>query len=199
MKIIGKNSFSQYAAIILRLLCIFFMIELIYISIGFIISWYNYKTGNTILSDFFIVGKDVGWNKNLCTPSVVESLLKFRFFIPFTSHNLLTGIFNISSILTNLLGNLFAVLFFYVSYKFFREISRENVFSIYSLLWLKRFGWLNIIFTVLMSGIAIMFYNPMFLLNYSSISFLFFGALILFLVEFFKKGLELQNQADLTI
>ncbi len=198
MKIIGKNSLSQYISYLLLLLAVFFAVQLIYILFGFAVSFYNFKTGNAILSDFFIIGKDVGWSKNEWTQPV-EHLMKFKFFIPFTEQNLLTGMFDPGSIFNHIFSEIFIALFFFISYKFLQEISKENVFNANALLWLKRFGWLNIIYTAVTVAVVPFTVKSIFAVTYSVVVFLFFGALILFIVEFFKKGLELQEQADLTI
>jgi len=198
MKLIGKNSLSQYISYLLFILFILFACQCIYALIGFSVSYYNLKTGNHIFSDFFIIGTDVGWSKNKWTLPM-NDLLKFKFYVPFTKQNLITGIFNAGSVINNILRELFIMLFLYSSYQIFKGISNENVFNVKVVLWLRRFGWLNVIFTVIM--IIINFFNAkdLYAFAYSGIPFLFFGGLILFVVEFFKKGLELQNQADLTI
>lgn len=198
MKIIGKNSLSQYASYLLLLLAVLFAIQLIYVLIGFAVSLYNFKAGNNILENFFIIGTDVGWSKNEWTSSV-DHMMKFKFFVPFTEQNLLTGMFNLGSVLNHIFGAIFVTLFLYISYKFLREISRDNVFNAKALLWLKRFGWLNIIYTAVTLATIPFATKSIFAVTYSVVVFLFFGGLILFVVEFFKKGLELQNQADLTI
>ncbi|MDR6159865.1 hypothetical protein QF023_003381 [Chryseobacterium sp. SLBN-27] len=198
MKIIGKNSVSQYISYLLLLLAAFFTVQLIYIVIGFAVSFYNFKTANNILSGFFTIGADVGWSKNEWTQPM-EHMMKFKFFVPFTDQNLITGLFNPGSVLSHISNEIFITLFFSISYKFLREISKENVFNTNALLWLKRFGWLNIIYTAITLAIVPFTVKSFFAATYSVIIFLFFGALILFIVEFFKKGLELQEQVDLTI
>ncbi|MFC3159544.1 Protein of unknown function [Chryseobacterium arachidis] len=198
MKIIGKNSLSQYISYLLLLLAVLFAIQLVYTVIGFVVSFYNFKTGNNILSDLFIIGTDVGWAKNQWTQPA-DHLMKFKFFVPFTEQNLLTGMFNLVSVVNHIFGQIFVTLFLYISYKFLREISRDNVFNVKALLWLKRFGWLNIIYTVATLATIPFATKSIFAVTYSVVVFLFFGGLILFVVEFFKKGLELQEQVDLTI
>ncbi|MCJ8153555.1 DUF2975 domain-containing protein [Chryseobacterium sp. SSA4.19] len=198
MKIIGKNSLSHYISHLLFVLFILFAFQCVYTLIGFAVSYYNFKTGNHILSDFFIIGNDVGWSKNRWTIPM-DNLMKFKFFIPFTEQNLVTGLFNVGYILKDIGRSIFFVLFLYSSHQIFKGISNENVFNIKVVIWLRRFGWLNIIFTTII--IIINFFNAkdFYAFAYSGISFLFFGGLILFITEFFKKGLKLQNQADLTI
>ncbi|WP_294302014.1 DUF2975 domain-containing protein [uncultured Chryseobacterium sp.] len=198
MKIIGKNSLSHVLSYLMLLLFIVFAIQCIYEIIGFAILTYNFKTGNTILSDFFITGKDVGWTKNQWTRTM-DDLIKFKIFVPFTRQNLITGIFSTFSILNYISNAVFITLFSYASYRFLREISREQVFNVKALRWLKRFGWINILYAVIIMVMIPFTVKTMLSPNYSVILFLFFGALVLFIVEFFKKGLELQKEVDLTI
>ncbi len=198
MKIIGKNSLSQYLSYLLFVLFILFAVQCIYEIIGFGVLAFNFKTGNTILSDFFITGTDVGWSQNQWTRTM-DDLLKFKIFVPFTRHNLLTGIFNTFSIFNHISNAAFITLFLYASYRFLREISREQVFNIKALQWLKRFGWINILYAVITMAIIPFTVKTLLSPGYNVIFFLFFGALVLFIVEFFKKGLELQKEVDLTI
>lgn len=198
MKIIGKNSLSQYLSYFLLVLFILFAVQSIYEIIGFGVLAYNFKTGNTLLSDFFITGTDVGWTKNQWTQTM-DDLLKFKIFVPFTRQNLLTGIFSSFSILNFISNTLFITVFLYTGYRFLREISREQVFSTQTLLWLKRFGWTNILYAIVVMAMIPFTLKTLLSPGYNVILFLFFGALVLFIVEFFKKGLELQEQVDLTI
>ncbi|WP_294236332.1 DUF2975 domain-containing protein [uncultured Chryseobacterium sp.] len=198
MKIIGKNSLSHVLSYLMLVLFVLFAVQCVYEIIGFAILAYNFKTGNTILSDFFITGPDVGWAKNQWNRTM-DDLMKFKIFVPFTRQNLLTGIFNTFSILNYISNAVFVALFFYAGYRFLQEISREQVFNAKALRWLKRFGWINILYAVITMAIIPFTVKTMLSPNYNVMLFLFFGALVLFIVEFFKKGLELQEQVDLTI
>jgi hypothetical protein len=198
MKIIGKKSLSQSLSYLLFLLFILFAFLCIYEIIGFGVLAYNFKTGNTFLSDFFITGTDVGWSQNRWTRPM-NDLMKFKIFVPFTRQNLVTGIFSTSSILSYVSNSGFITLFLYAGYRFLREISRDQVFNQRALLWLRRFGWINILYAVVVMAIIPFSMKTPFSATYSVVLFLFFGALVLFIVEFFKKGLELQEQVDLTI
>ncbi len=198
MKIIGKKSLSQYISYIMLVLSILFALQCVYEIIGLSVLAYNFKTGNTILSDFFIIGTDVGWAKNEWTQPVTE-MMKFKIFVPFTRQNLLTGLFNTFSVLNFVCNSVFVTLFCYASYRFLREISTDSVFNAHALSWLKRFGWINILYAAVTLAAIPFSIKTTFTATSSVIMFLFFGALVLFIVEFFKKGLELQEQVDLTI
>lgn len=198
MKIIGKNSLSQYISYLVLVLFILFALQCVYEIIGLSVLAYNFKTGNAILSDFFIIGTDVGWTKNEWTQPLSD-MMKFKIFVPFTDQNLLTGLFNTFSVLNFICNSVFITLFCYASYKFLREISKDNVFNAHALAWLKRFGWINILYAVVTLATIPFSIKTIFTATSSVIMFLFFGALVLFIVEFFKKGLELQEQVDLTI
>lgn len=198
IKIIGKNSLSQYLSYLLLVLFILFAVQCIYEIIGFAVLTYNFKTRNTILSDFFITGTDVGWAKNQWTQTM-DGMIKFKIFVPFTSQNLLTGIFSTFSILNFISNIIFITVFLFTGYRFLREISREQVFNTQALLCLKRFGWTNILYAIVVMAMIPFTVKTLLSPGYNVILFLFFGALVLFIVEFFKKGLEFQEQVDLTI
>lgn len=198
MKIIGKNSFSQYAGYAFRALFIISILSVAYQLTGFLVCWYNLDTGSDALSDFFITRTGFGgssrqWNE------MAGHLVQFRFFIPFTRQNLITGIFSPENVFSTVVSGSFISFFLYCCYRFFREVSRDQVFTAGSLVWLQRFGLLNILFPVFTTSMLVFTSNPGFSVHYPFVFFLFFGGLILFLVEFFKKGLELQQQSDLTI
>jgi hypothetical protein len=198
MKIIGKNSVSQYISYLMLVLFILFALQCIYQILGLSVLVYNFKTGNNILSDFFILGTDVGWSQNQWTQPLSD-MMKFKIFVPFTDQNLLTGLFSTVSVINFACNSVFVTLFCYAGYKFLREISKDNVFNAHALSWLKKFGWINILYAVVSLATIPFSMKTVFSTTYSVMMFLFFGVLVLFIVEFFKKGLELQEQVDLTI
>ncbi|GEN76858.1 DUF2975 domain-containing protein [Chryseobacterium hagamense] len=198
MKIIGKNSLSQYISYLMLVLFILFALQGVYQIFGWSVLAYNFKTGNNILSDLFILGTDVGWSKNQWTQPL-SGMMKFKIFVPFTDQNLLTGLFNIFSVIHFACNSVFVTLFCYTGYKFLKEISQENVFNARALSWLKKFGWINILYAVVSIATIPFSLKTVFSTTYSVMIFLFFGILVLFIVEFFRKGLELQEQVDLTI
>ena len=78
-------------------------------------------------------------------------------------------------------------------------MSSDQIFNQNAIKWLKRFCFLNLIIAA--AGIFEFFYFRMDS-GYTLLTFLFFGffgIIILFIVEFFKKGLALQTENDLTI
>lgn len=198
MKIIGKDSLSQYISYFIFVLFIILVGKSIYEQIGYWVSYYNYSNHSYILSTFFVIGNDVGWEINKFT-SKYDDVMKFKFYIPFTTQNLITGIFNLGTYINNTVRDLFLVGFFYTGYKSFKEISSDKVFNLNAILWLKRFGWLNIIFSILILFISIFHLNIFGTSDLYTFYFLFFGVFILFIVEFFKKGYDLQSENDLTI
>ena len=198
MKLIGQNSASKYVsyffAIIFSILLLFGIYELI----GWIISYYNLKSGNSILRNLFITGTDVGWSKNQWT-SKMDSLQKFKFYFPFTEANFRTGFFDLSTFIGNTFGNLFMVVFTYFSFRIFREFSKQNFFNSNSVKLLQRFSWICILFfgiNILLDIFVIRHFGAY---SYSGLWFLMLGIPLLFVVEFFKKGHELQSENDLTI
>lgn len=198
MKIIGKNSLSQYISYFLAVLFIILAFNLVYEIIGHIILLYKYKSGSSIFSNTFTLANDVGWTRNKWTIPM-ENQLKFRINYPFSEIQMVTGIYSSKQIIHNILGMTFLSLFFFFSYKCFKEMSVDQIFNQNAIKWLKRFCFLNL--TLAAVGIFEFFYFRMDS-AYTLLTFLFFaffGVIILFIIEFFKKGLALQAENDLTI
>lgn len=198
MKITGKNSLSQYISYFLFVLFIILAFNLVYEIIGHTILFYKYKSGSTILSNTFALANDVGWMKNKWTIPM-ESQLKFRINYPFSDNQMVTGIYSANQIIHNITGMLLLSLFFYFSYKCFKEMSVDQIFNHNTIKWFKRFCLLNLMIAAV--GIFGFFYFRMDSLYTLSTFFFFafFGMIILFIVEFFKKGLALQTENNLTI
>ncbi len=199
MKIIGKNSLSQYIAYFMYFMFVVFLFHFVYEAIGHLILWYKYESGNKIFDNTFILAYDIGWTKNKWTIPM-ENDLKFRINYPFTNIQAVCGLYpNLSQIIHNMIGLIFMTLFFYFAYQCFKEMATDKLFNLKAIKWLKRFGLLNIIFATV--GIFEFFY----LNDNSGVTFIthifigFFGIIILFIMEFFKKGLALQTENDLTI
>jgi len=198
MKIIGKNSLSQYISYLLFVLFVIIAFNLVYEIIGHGILFYKYKTGSTVFPDTFALANDVGWTKNKWTIPM-ENQLKFRINYPFSEIQMVTGIYASKQIIHNIIGMSFLSLFFLFSYQCFKEMSADQIFNPNAIRWLKRFCFLNLIIAA--AGIFEFFYFRMDS-AYTLLTFLFFGffgIIILFIVEFFKKGLALQTENDLTI
>lgn len=199
MKIIGKNSVSTYIAYLLLFLFAVALFHLVYEIIGHLFLAYKYNTDSKIFSNTFILANDVGWSSNKWTDPL-QNVLKFRINYPFTDIQVVTGLYpEVSQILHNFVGLLFLTLFFYSGFHCFKEMASDSIFNIKAIKWLKRFSFLNIVFAII--GLFEFFY-----FNDNSgatfITYIFigiFGIIILFVVAFFKKGLELQNETDLTI
>lgn len=197
MKVIGKNSLSKPISWLFFVLFCFAAFHFVYEVIGFTVCYYNYKTGNSILSDFFILGNDVGWSTNKWTEPMSD-LLKFKFYYPFTKQNLLTGIFSFWDVVFFVLNSAFLTILFYSLYQFFKEISTDKVFNPLVIKWLKVFGWGNVFYSIF----SVLFFGLFSGFNWNLITyagFFILGVIILFAIEFFKKGYELQSENDLTI
>lgn len=196
MKLLGKNSISTMIGWILFLLFLFFAFHLIYELFGYGISYYNLKTDNKILYDTFYVGNTIDWGGQMATGNTY-----FRFKYPFSDQQMVTGVFSLNMFLNYLLQFSFYTLFFFSAFKIFNGMSQEILFNQSIIKWLKRFSILNIIFVPL--SILNWLYNFKSDLNMDilliTFIYLLLGIMVYFIVEFFKKGSELQNQADLTI
>ncbi len=199
MKIIGKNSLSLYIAYLMYFIFIVFLCHFIYELIGHIILLYKYETGNTIFSNIFILAKDIGWEKNQWTQPL-DNELKFRINYPFTDVQVITGLYNNAFIIIhNLVGLLYCSLFFFFSYKFFKEMTSEIIFNKKAISWLRKLGFLNLIFAVTGLFELNQFNDNSGVILLTRVFIGIFGLIMLFIVEFFKKGIELQEQTDLTI
>ena len=200
MKLIGQNSISKYFSYFFLILFWFIVFHFIYEIIGFSVLYYKYKTGSNILSDYFLLGNDVGWSKNEYT-NPIKDVLKFKIYYPFTEQNLLTGIYNKSFIINSLISSSFFTIFSFVCYKITEALGKDYIFNLKTINWFKKLAWLSIIF------VPIQIINWFFNLNlkmsasllYISFIFLSLGIILFFIIDFFKKGYELQSENDLTI
>ena len=200
MKLIGKNSVSKYFSYFFLVLFLFIAFHFIYEIIGFSVLYYKYKTGSNILSDYFLLGNDVGWSKNEYT-NPIKDVLKFKIYYPFTEQNLLTGIYIKNFIINSLIGSGFFTLFSFICYKITNSLSKDYIFNLKTINLFKKLAWLSILFVPIQ--IINWFYNLNLKMSadllYTNFIFLSLGIIIFFIIAFFKKGYELQSENDLTI
>ena len=200
MKLIGKNSVSKYFSYFFLVLFLFIAFHFIYEIIGFSVLYYKYKTGSNILSEYFLLGNDVGWAKNEYT-NPIKDVLKFKIYYPFTEQNLLTGIYTKIFITNSLISSSFFTIFSFVCYKITEALGKDYIFNLKTINWFKKLAWLSIIFVPIQ--IINWFYNLNLKFSadifYISFIFLSLGIAIFFIIAFFKKGYELQSENDLTI
>ena len=200
MKLIGQNSISKYFSYFFLILFWFIVFHFIYEIIGFSVLYYKYKTGSNILSEYFLLGNDVGWAKNEYT-NPIKDVLKFKIYYPFTEQNLLTGIYTKSFIINSLISYSFFTIFSFVCYKITEALGKDYIFNLKTINWFKKLAWLSIIFVPIQ--IINWFYNLNLKFSadifYISFIFLSLGIAIFFIIAFFKKGYELQSENDLTI
>ena len=199
MKIIGRNSLSQYLAYLMFIMFAIFLFHLVYEYFAYFVLWYKYESGSKIFSNTFILAKDIGWGKNPWT-APIDNELKYRINYPFSETQVMSGLYpDLPMLIQNCIGLLWVTLFFFLSYKCFKEMSTDQIFNKNAVKWLKWFAYLNLIFSII--GLIEFFFSThkdtVTLLSHIFIGLL--GLMILFIVEFFKKGLELQNENDLTI
>lgn len=200
MKLIGKNSVSKYFSYFFLILFLFIAFHFIYEIIGFSVLYYKYKTGSNILSEYFLLGNDVGWAKNEYT-NPIKDVLKFKIYYPFTEQNLLTGIYIKNFIINSLIGSGFFTLFSFICYKITNSLSKDYIFNLKTINLFKKLAWLSILFVPIQ--IINWFYNLNLKMSadllYTNFIFLSLGIIIFFIIAFFKKGYELQSENDLTI
>ena len=200
MKLIGKNSVSKYFSYFFLVLFLFIAFHFIYEIIGFSVLYYKYKIGSNILSEYFLLGNDVGWAKNEYT-NPIKDVLKFKIYYPFTEQNLLTGIYIKNFIINSLIGSGFFTLFSFICYKITNSLSKDYIFNLKTINLFKKLAWLSILFVPIQ--IINWFYNLNLKMSadllYTNFIFLSLGIIIFFIIAFFKKGYELQSENDLTI
>ncbi len=199
MKLIGENSASKYLSYFFFVLFCIVCFHFVYEMIGFAVCYYNLKTDNQLMSNFFILGNDVGWFKNQWTKPM-NDLLKFKFYYPFTEQNLFTGIFSLATFLITFVNGLFMSTLLFTLYKILKELSKEKFFNTQTISWLKRFAIINIAYFPVYLVVWMLITRNIFTPTPFFTFFIFLlGIFMLFIIEFFKKGYELQSENDLTI
>lgn len=199
MKLIGNNSVSFYLSYMFLAISVVFIFHFLYQGIGHLLLYYKHESGSNLFSDTFVLAKDVGWTKNKYTERM-NDLLKFKINYPFTNIQLVTGIYgDTNQIVSNLFGYLFGGAFFYISYKSFKEMGTDKVFNSNAIKWLKIFAYLNLAYAIIALCQMFIFYGVDGFALISIFTFTFLGIIVLFIVQFFKKGYELQSENDLTI
>jgi hypothetical protein len=176
-----------------------FAFHLAYESLGHLLLYYKHESGSNLFSNTFLLGNDVGWAKNKYTEPM-SNLLKFKMNYPYTETQMVTGIYgNIYQIINNLFGFLFGGAFFYISFKSFKEMGSDKLFNSNAIKWLKRFAYLNLAYAIVALCQMFISYGVDGFALISISAFIFLGIIVLFIVQFFKKGYELQSENDLTI
>lgn len=194
MKLIGEKSLST---VLYKLLFVGTLCQLLYLGyliLGFGISYINQSTGTHYLEKVFMIGNFEGEIKK-ADPEV----LSFRFKMPF-SDAVTTGDYTLYTLMSIVFFLGFYSLFTFYLFRIFKGMSSAIIFNKDVIIHLKHFAVLNILFIPLYS-VVLFFINqsfytidPLFILLHFST-----GVIILFIMEFFKKGYELQTQSDLTI
>ncbi|MEY8761210.1 DUF2975 domain-containing protein [Chryseobacterium tongliaoense] len=196
MKLFGQKSLSTAISWLLLLLFVIIAFHTVYQLVGFTVCYYNLKTGSHLFPETFYVGDSIEWGGK-----IVQEKLYFRFKYPFSDQQMLTGIFSLNTFLNHLFQNVFFCLFFFFAYKIFNGMSKEILFNRDVIKWLRKFSWTNILYMPVYIIICLFVFNLGLdgMMLTTCLFLLFLGIMVYFIMEFFKKGLELQNQADLTI
>lgn len=194
MKLIGTKSLSTILNKILLIGCIGQLLYLGYLIFGFIIIYINMNAGTDYLSEIFKLG-----NFNNETGKSASDSLSFQFNIPF-SDAVTTGNYTLHTLFSIIFFLGFYSAFTFYLFKIFKGMSTDIIFNKEVIRSLKQFAFLNILFIPLFSVLlyfidqSVYDIDPLFILVHLST-----GIVILFIIEFFKKGYELQIQNDLTI
>ena len=198
MKIIGTNSLAKYLSYFAFFIFAVCALNLVYELIGHAVLYYKRETGSKIFSNTFILSNDVGWTRNKWTIPM-DGLLKFKINYPFTNVQAVTGIYGSSQIIYNSVAFLFLSLFFFLTYKTLKEMSSDKIFNPKAIKWFKIFGYFNVFMAVIFTLNTLLFNSLDSSILFQIFFSAFLGIMILFVVEFFKKGYQLQTENDLTI
>lgn len=194
MKLIGAKSLSTILNKALLIGSIGQLFYLGYLIFGFIMVYINQNAGTEYLSGIFKVG-----NFNNEGEKILSNSSSFQFSMPF-SDSVTTGSYTLHTLLSIVFFLGFYSLFTFYLFKIFKGMSTDIIFNKGVIRSLKQFAILNILFIPLFSIIlyfidqSVHNIDPLYILIHLST-----GIVILFIIEFFKKGYELQVQNDLTI
>ncbi|WP_312303404.1 DUF2975 domain-containing protein [Chryseobacterium sp.] len=194
MKLIGNKSLSTILNKILLIGCIVQLLYLGYMVFGFIISYINLHNGTYYFSDIFMVG-------NLSNGEVKEApdSLNFRFSMPFTDA-ITMGSYTWHSFISIVFFLGFYSTFTFYLFRIFKGMSHDLIFNVEVIRDLKKFAVLNILFIPIYCLILYFLKQSLYSIDPMQVLLHFItGIIILFIMEFFKKGYELQTQNDLTI
>ncbi len=189
MKLIGKNSISTFISYVLFAGFLFFSYTFIIEFSAFVISFANLRTGSTFLNETFYVWKEGA-----------SQTAFFKFHYPFTNQQLAFGRLDLYTAIKYLSGMLFLVLSFFFGYKIFRSMGTEKLFNSSVIMWLKRFSILNTFYAFFFPVLLYFTFGKVIVESIvSALALLALGIMVYFIVEFFKKGYEIQSENDLTI
>lgn len=194
MKLIGEKSISTILNKILLAVSISQLLYLGYLIFGFIIVYLNIHQGTQYFPDTFKTGDF----NNEVTKTTADSLT-FQFSMPLTN-SIVRGSYTLYTFISIIFFIGFYSLFTFYLFRIFRGMSREIIFNIKVIQDLKLFAFLNILFIPVYCVVlyfmdkSVYSIDPMFILLHLTL-----GIIILFIIEFFKKGYELQIENDLTI
>ncbi|MDR6458928.1 hypothetical protein J2786_002035 [Chryseobacterium vietnamense] len=194
MKLIGEKSISTVLNKILLAGSIAQLLYVSYIIFGFVIIYINIHQGTHFFSETF----KTGIFNNELTKTASDSL-DFQFKIPL-SDSIIKGSYTLHTFISISFFIGFYSLFTFYLFRIFKGMSSEIIFNTKVIQDLKLFAVLNIIFIPIYCTIlyfmdqSIYSIDPIFILLHLTL-----GIIILFIIEFFKKGYELQSENDLTI
>lgn len=197
MKIIGKNSVSTALRWLFLFLAVVTTLLFAYEMLGFGIAYYNLNSGNSLWAETFYAGYSIDWGGQVITH---PKEMFFRFLLPFSQQQLVTGSFTVTTFVYQVIGGLFLPAFCYFGYRIFRNISSDRLFTLDMICWMKRFSLLNIIFFMLVNLCYMVFVGKFSgKMLFDASLYLMMGVMVYFVALFFKKGYDLQNEQDLTI
>ncbi|EJL68106.1 DUF2975 domain-containing protein [Chryseobacterium populi] len=194
MKLIGEKSLSTILNKLLLVGSVIQVLYLVYLIFGFIVAYYNLYQKTQYFSNTFKTG-----NFNNGVDKTASDPLNFQFNMPL-SDAVIKGDYTLYTFISIIFFIGFYSIFTFYLFRIFKGMSSEILFNTKVIRHLRQFALFNIAFIPIYSTILFFMdksvYNidPMFILLHLTI-----GVIILFIIEFFKKGYELQLENDLTI
>ncbi|MEJ5050616.1 hypothetical protein WH221_12335 [Chryseobacterium culicis] len=194
MKLIGEKSVSTLLSKILLAGSVAQLLYLGYIILGFVILYNNLHQGIPLFSETFTTGNFDNEIRKTATDS-----LTFQFEMPLTGA-VIKGSYTLYTFISIIFFVGFYSVFTFYLFRIFKGMSADLIFNIKVIHDLKIFATLNIVFIPIYSIVlycmdqSIYSIDPLFILLHLTL-----GIIIFFIIEFFKKGYELQTENELTI
>lgn len=196
MKLLGQKSVSTMLSYLFLALFIIMFLHSIYQLLGFGIGYYNWTTSHHLFSETFYVNDEIDYASYRKGEHVF-----FRFKYPFSEQQMMTGFFTLDRFIFHTFQSIFFCLFFFYGYKTFGDLTEKQLFSEKIIRHLKTFTVINSLYAPLYFLIWIFVFKSGLegAMLMTCFAFFFLGIILHFITVFFKRGLQLQMENDLTI
>lgn len=196
MKLLGQKSVSTVISYLFMVLFVIFLFHSVYQLLGFGIGYYNWTYSHHLFSETFYVNDEIDY-----ASYEKGKYLFFRFKYPFSEQQMMTGFFTLKTFIFHTFQSIFFSLFFFYGYKTFDDLTDTQLFTKKIIKHLKTFSIINLLYAPLYFLIWYFVFRSSLEggMLMTSFAFLFLGIILHFITVFFKKGLHLQSENELTI